>query len=91
MTEADELLLELQLNSKLAREDMLLNLRDKITREKDMVDVTGYWRGYNDQGLGLVEYRGRTYVCNVLARKVKQFGAKVNLRRTVTGNYVNWP
>lgn len=90
MDEASELLVEIELSNQLARNDMLLNLREKIQREEKLVDVTGYWRGFNDEGMGLVEYRGRVYVCSVLARKCKQFGARVNLRRTPNGNFVNW-
>lgn len=90
MDSADKLLEEINLSNDLARSDMLLYLRDEIIREENRVDVTGYWRGYNDAGQGLVEYRGRTYVCKVLARKCRRYGSKVNLRRTTTGNYVNW-
>lgn len=90
MATARELITELQLTQDLARTSNLQKLRDDITRERQKVDVTGYWRGYNDKGQGIVEYRGKTYICTVLARKVKQYGAKVNLRRTPTGYFVNW-
>ena len=90
MATAEQLLQEVDLAMNLARTDLLLKLRDEITREEAKVDVVGYWRGYNAEGKGLVEYRGRVYVCIVLARKVKQLGAAVNLRRTPNGNYVNW-
>lgn len=90
MDEAAKLLQEVELSNQLARNDMLLHVRDRILREQKMVDVTGYWRGYNDLGQGLVEYRGKIYTCTVLARTVKQYGAKVNLRRTANGNFVNW-
>lgn len=90
METAEELLAEISLASDLARTDMLQHLRDEIIREEKRVDVTGYWRGYDSKGRGLVEYRGKTYVCTVLARRVKQNGAKVNLRRTSAGNFVNW-
>lgn len=87
---SEELLAEINLTQDLARTDMLRNLRDEIEQEERRVDVTGFWRGYNDEGQGLVEYRGRVYVCTVLARRVKQAGAKCNLRRTSSGNFVNW-
>lgn len=90
MSTARELQIELELAQDLARTDTLIKLRNEITEEKQKVDVTGYWHGYNSAGKGLVEYKGKTYVCTVLARKVKQFGAKVNLRRTAQGYFVNW-
>tara|TARA_B100000902_G_C27212569_1_gene865223 strand:+ start:443 stop:718 length:276 start_codon:yes stop_codon:yes gene_type:complete len=85
-----ELETELGLAQDLARTDTLIKLRNEITEERERVDVTGYWHGYNRAGKGLVEYKGRTYECIVLARKCKQFGAKVNLRRTSQGYFVNW-
>lgn len=87
---AAELVSEMTLAMDLARTDLLLKVREDILREEKMVDVGGYWRGYDEDGMGLVEYRGRVYVCKVLARKCKQLGALVNLRRTPNGNYVNW-
>lgn len=90
MDNAEQLLEEINLSNDLARSDMLAYLRDEIIREEKKVDVTGYWKGYNDQGQGLVEYRGKVYICKVLARRCRRYGSKVNLRRTPTGNYVNW-
>lgn len=90
MESAEQLLAEIELANSLARNDMLLNLREEIQREEKRVDVTGYWRGFDDEGRGLVEYRGRVYICIVLARTCKQYGARVNLRRTSTGNFANW-
>lgn len=90
MATARELITEIELSQDLARTSNLQKLRDEITRERQKVDVSGYWRGYNEKGQGIVEYRGRIYICTVLARKVKQYGAKVNLRRTPTGYFVNW-
>lgn len=90
MASIRDLQTELSLTQDLARTDTLLKLRNNITEERERVDVTGYWKGYNPQGKGLVEYKGKIYVCTVLARKVKQLGAKVNLRRTPTGFFVNW-
>lgn len=90
MATARELITEIELSQDLARTSNLQKLRDEITRERQKVDVSGYWRGYNEKGQGIVEYRGKIYICTVLARKVKQYGAKVNLRRTPTGYFVNW-
>jgi hypothetical protein len=90
MATARDLEIELQLSQDLARSSNLQKLRDEILTERQKVDVSGYWRGYNDKGQGIVEYRGKKYICTVLARKVKQYGAKVNLRRTPTGYFVNW-
>ena len=90
MATARELITEIELSQDLARTSNLQKLKDEITRERQKVDVSGYWRGYNEKGQGIVEYRGRIYICTVLARKVKQYGAKVNLRRTPTGYFVNW-
>lgn len=89
-TTAAELLSEVSFAMDLARTDLLLKVRDEIMREEKVVDVGGYWKGYDSDGMGLVEYRGRIYICKVLARKCKQLGALVNLRRTPNGNYVNW-
>lgn len=90
METAEELLTEINLVNDLARTDMLLHLQNEIIKEEKKVDVTGYWRGYDTRGRGLVEYRGKIYTCTVLARRVKQNGAKVNLRRTSAGNFANW-
>jgi hypothetical protein len=90
MASIQDLQTELSLTQDLARTDTLIKLRDEITEERTRVDVTGYWKGYDSKGKGLVEYKGKIYTCTVLARKVKQLGAKVNLRRTPTGYFVNW-
>ena len=45
-------------------------------------DVTGRWLGNNAEGMGLVEYEGKIYVCTVISNTCKQKFAKVNLRRT---------
>ena len=85
-----ELLTEMMFVADLQRSDLLQQVKEQKEEEKRNVDVTGYWRGYNEKGKGLVEYRGKTYTCTVLARKVKHYGAKVNLRRTKLGNFANW-
>ena len=85
-----ELLNEMNFAADIQRSDLLQNLREKEEADRENVDVSGYWKGYDSKGKGLVEYRGRIYTCTVLARRVKQYGAKVNLRRTPNGNYVNW-
>jgi len=90
MSTARELESELRLTQDLARTDTLLKLRNDITESRTKVDVTGYWKGYNKAGKGLVEYKGKIYICTVLARKCKQYGARVNLRRTSQGYFVNW-
>ena len=72
------------------RGEHLSTIREEQLKEGRMVDVVGYWQGFNSDGDGLVEYQGRTYVCKVLARRCKQVGAPVNLRRTRLRNFVNW-
>lgn len=90
MLDFEQLLEDLTLVQNLARAQMLQGIREEINEEERRVDVIGFWRGYAANGMGLVDYRGKTYECRVLARKCKRYGAKVNLRRTPAGNFVNW-
>ena len=73
-----------------SRAEMLLAIRETQRAERERADVTGTWMGYNDKGQGLVRYQGRIYECEVLSRTCRQKFSPVNLRRTPSGNFVDW-
>jgi hypothetical protein len=68
-------------------------LDQKLTQDlsdRRRTDVTGRWLGFDSEGFGRVEYRGTIYQCILLSNKCKQKFARVNLRRTPRGNFVDW-
>ena len=64
------------------RQATIDNEYQRLLNERRQSDVTGRWKGFDDQGFGKVEYRGEIYHCVVLAHTCRQFNAPVNLRRT---------
>lgn len=73
-----------------ARTAEISNTLEKWRDDRKRTDVTGRWKGWAKNGMGKVEYRGTIYQCNVLARTCVQMDAKVNMRRTDTGNWAIW-
>ena len=72
------------------RQSNIDNEYQRQLQERRRSDVTGRWKGFTDDGYGKVEYRGKTYICVVLAATCKQKNAQVNMRRTKRGNFVDW-
>jgi hypothetical protein len=66
------------------------NTMEKWRDDRKRTDVTGRWKGWDNDGLGKVEYRGKIYYCNVLSAKTIPADTPVNLRRTETGNWAIW-
>ncbi len=80
----------LKLTQDLARFEMHENAKEASINERKRIDVTGVWLGFDVDGMGLVRYDGKVYKCEVLAYTCRQKFAKVNLRRTRLGNFVDW-
>ncbi len=74
----------------LVRTEQIENAREAQRAREKRVDVTGVWLGFSAKGLGLVEYDGKVYECEVLGSTCKQKYAKVTLRRTDTKNFASW-
>ena len=72
------------------RAEMLLAWREEERLDKERVDVTGQWLGFDDAGLGIVRYAGKEYKCEVLSSTCRHKYSPVNLRRTPNGNFVDW-
>ena len=87
---ADQLLSGLLEFQFLLRNEYQAQAREAEKKKRVATDVTGRWLGYNAEGMGLVEYEGKIFVCTVISNTCKQKFAKVNLRRTKTANFVDW-
>lgn len=74
----------------LERQTQIDNEYQRLLSERRQSDVTGRWKGFDDEGFGRVEYMGEIYTCVVLAHTCRQRNARVNLRRTRRGNFVSW-
>lgn len=74
----------------IARSQVIEGIQADQQARKDKKDVTARWLGFNPDGTGRVEYLGQIFNAEVLASTCKQKYAKVSLRRTPTGNFVNW-
>jgi len=75
----------------LVRSEQIASAQEAQRAKEKRVDVTGRWMGFNDKkGVGLVEYDGKIYECEVLGSTCRQKFSKVNLRRTDTTNFVSW-
>jgi hypothetical protein len=73
-----------------SRAQTLLAIREEQRARRAAPDVTGEWLGFKANGMGLVRYDGQIYECEVLSRTGRQKHAAVNLRRTPSGNFVDW-
>lgn len=89
-TSGDRMLAGLVTFQSLLRDEQIASAKEEQKKRKNQTDVTGRWLGYNEDGLGLVEFESKIYVCVVISSKCKQKYAKVNLRRTRSANYVDW-
>ena len=90
MSSSNEMRDDLQMLQSLARDQTVAAFEKKQIDDKKKRDVTGRWMGFNPDGTGRVEYLGKIYNAKVLAATCKQKYAKVNLRRTPLGNFVDW-
>tara|TARA_B100001964_G_C14135391_1_gene554880 strand:+ start:826 stop:1092 length:267 start_codon:yes stop_codon:yes gene_type:complete len=72
------------------RAEMLMAYREVERLKQDRVDVTGQWLGFSDNGEGQVLYEGIIYYCEVLSSSCIKKYSSVNLRRTPSGNFVDW-
>jgi len=58
--------------------------------KRKATDVTARWMGFDKNGMGLAEFEGKIYPCEVITTKCKKKFAQINLRRTKRGNYCDW-
>lgn len=63
--------------------------QDRLAEER-LSDIAGYWRGYAEDGRGKVSWKGKIYLGEVIANTSIPVNTVVNLRRTPTGNFINW-
>lgn len=88
--DASVLLTDLDMYMNLARADALARAVEDSNSERKRQNVTGYWKGYDSDGMGLVLYKGKIYRAKVMSSKVRPRDALVNLRRTPEANFVIW-
>ena len=86
----DALLSGLQTYQDLARAEQHQVAEAAAQDARKRSDVTARWLGYDTKGRGLAEYEGKVYSCEVISSKSKQKYARINLRRTINGNYCDW-
>ena len=58
--------------------------------KKPIGTFTGYWKGFNSSGAGLVSYKGRQYEVTILTDTYAKLDQAVTLTLTKEGNFANW-